>query len=157
MAVLIRAVAIAVLLAGCYTPELRDCTVTCAAADDCADGQTCAGGWCTAGETCEDEPITADARPDEVDAALHATAQLHLRVERKGKVVVEPFGDACENSGAGTGDCTFEVPADSEQTLTPVQTDHEFDKWESPPCAGEPAACTLTVVAPMVSITAKFR
>ncbi len=33
--------------AGCYQPELRDCTVRCTGATDCAGGQVCSkGGWC---------------------------------------------------------------------------------------------------------------
>lgn len=38
-----------VLGAGCYSPSLRDCTVTCAAASDCGGGQICgADGYCAA-------------------------------------------------------------------------------------------------------------
>jgi len=37
------------LLAGCYQPSLRDCTVSCHAAGDCASGQICGSdGWCAA-------------------------------------------------------------------------------------------------------------
>jgi hypothetical protein len=36
-----------VATAGCYNPELRDCTVQCSAATDCTGGQVCrADGWC---------------------------------------------------------------------------------------------------------------
>ncbi len=42
-------VATMVLAAACYDPSLRNCTVTCVAAGDCASGQVCgADGWCAA-------------------------------------------------------------------------------------------------------------
>jgi hypothetical protein len=41
-------VAYLLAVAGCYEPELRDCTVQCSAATDCTGGQVCrADGYCS--------------------------------------------------------------------------------------------------------------
>jgi len=59
-----RAVLIA-LVASCYSPDVRDCTVTCSDNADCADGQRCGSDHlCAAPDhagRCGDAP--ADARP----------------------------------------------------------------------------------------------
>ncbi|MBA3502412.1 MAG: hypothetical protein H0T65_18755, partial [Deltaproteobacteria bacterium] len=39
-------------LVGCYSPSVRDCTVSCANPNDCAGDQVCTtDGWCAAPET----------------------------------------------------------------------------------------------------------
>jgi hypothetical protein len=36
-----------VAVAGCYDPDVRDCTVQCAELGDCTGGQVCRDGWCS--------------------------------------------------------------------------------------------------------------
>jgi len=58
------------LLAACYSPSVRDCTVTCATGDQCGGGQVCAGGWCTAPDvSCEGVAPPTDAPAVRIDAA----------------------------------------------------------------------------------------
>jgi hypothetical protein len=48
------AVVLAMLAAGCYDPDVRDCAIRCDEkhTDHCAEGQVCdRDGWCTAPET----------------------------------------------------------------------------------------------------------
>lgn len=48
----VRALVILVCLVGCYSPSVRDCTVSCAGPNDCTGGQVCSTeGWCAAPET----------------------------------------------------------------------------------------------------------
>lgn len=53
-----------ILLCGCYQPELKDCTVQCAGANECTGGQVCKQGWCTMPDkSCdkrEEEGLTPD-------------------------------------------------------------------------------------------------
>jgi hypothetical protein len=66
---------IAHLVAGCYHPEVVDCTVQCSAPTDCTGGQVCNGGWCLmpsspkcppGGAELDAATVTIDSRP--VDA-----------------------------------------------------------------------------------------
>ena len=67
-----------VALAGCYQPELRDCTVRCEQPSDCTGGQVCRDdGWCAApgvtscpGEGDGDNQATPDASAATGDASL---------------------------------------------------------------------------------------
>src|SRR5690349_8077127 len=62
-----------VAIAGCYDPDLRDCTVSCATPSDCANGQSCVAGWCTGTTTCSIGPVGDDQGDDEpgaTDAAI---------------------------------------------------------------------------------------
>ncbi|HEY5927429.1 MAG TPA: hypothetical protein VIV11_37350 [Kofleriaceae bacterium] len=67
-----------VAVAGCYQPELRDCTVQCAAPTDCTGGQVCRNdGWCAmpGAKKCPEGgaapdgggEVTRDAAPDSLD------------------------------------------------------------------------------------------
>jgi hypothetical protein len=45
----LKAALASILVAGCYAPEIHDCTVQCASAGDCAPGQMCGtDGMCAA-------------------------------------------------------------------------------------------------------------
>lgn len=80
MDVLAEILATAVVLAGCYAPSVRDCTVRCASRDDCASGQICgADGLCAAPEIagrCRTAPPDAIDRPDAVDSHPDQTFEM---------------------------------------------------------------------------------
>ena len=185
MAVVTRAAlaAAVALAAGCYDPALRDCTVTCAGAGDCASGQVCgADHFCAAPSvagTCgkpdaragEDAPradaplIDASTEPDaRYDAMPHIDAPppdapgalLHIVITGKGKVIDTTGTISCM---APPGDCVFGAEPGQSVTLTAVaQTQqHPFDKWTSANCAGQGASCTLTIVAPVTEVDATFK
>jgi hypothetical protein len=156
-------------LGGCYRPELQDCTVSCAAPGDCASGQVCADGWCTAPDAVCGAPADArliDATP--ADAALvdgapidaePPGAELHVVVDGRGKVVIDPLGEECIGTNSVPGDCTYPLEPGSVQTLLPVETSPaaDFDAWTTANCENESGACIVTVEAPVTLVGARFQ
>jgi hypothetical protein len=168
--------------AGCYQPTLRDCTVTCSGADDCAGDQVCGlDGYCSLPETagsCGDggatdaplgpDAVSADADPDSPDAeplvdagpaadaappdAAGPLVVLKVRVVGTGRLVSEQFGIACN------GNCNYDLPMGSTVTLTPVVTDDgwHFLDWTSEPCLGQSPDCTLTLTATQQTARGRF-
>lgn len=158
-------------LAGCYSPSVRDCTVTCNAQSDCASGQVCGGdhycasalsaGTCAPlviiGDAEIDAVATApvdaapDARPDArppIDAAPRVG--LHVHIDGKGSVVVTGVATCDEH------DCTYGVVAGLRLVLVAVpHADQRFDRWTTVTCGQQDASCTFT---PTVATTvgAKF-
>jgi hypothetical protein len=168
-------------LAGCYQPTLRDCTVTCRGADECASGQVCGSdGWCAAPDvagTCglvvdgaaadagrADGPLVDGPLVDGplVDAGLDARpvdapgAVLHVLVSGKGKVVVDPLSVECVGP---PGDCTYGANPGDDVTLTAVATNggHAFSDWSTANCQGQGVSCTVTIMAPATTVGATFQ
>ena len=174
------------LLAGCYQPTLRDCTVSCRGADECASGQVCGSdGWCAAPDvagTCGlvvdgaaadaartdgplvDGPLVDGARLDARGPDARADARpvdapgavLHVLISGKGKVSVDPLGVACT---APPGDCTYGASSGDDVTLTATATDggHHFVDWSTANCQGMGASCTVTITAPTTTVGATFQ
>lgn len=156
------------LVAGCYEPELRDCTVACSAETDCASGQVCGtDGMCAAPEIagqCANRPAVVDggvgvdgAKPDaKPDASMPpppdapAQGKLQVTVEGRGRITVQGIGTC-------TDDCTYTVPVATQITAEAVALDEwRFDKWTQGPCIGQPATCQFPTTI-VVNISAKFR
>ena len=167
MAVLSRAVALA-CLAACYSPDVRDCSVTCASSADCAGAQVCGtdhfcampdiAGTCARQQAMPDAGSPADAARDAdvtppADAALPdappdapATGALHLKVGGHGQLVAG--GHTC------TMDCTYQVPLVTIDVVAVGMGDQVLDKWTEGPCVGsQSTTCTVT---PPVTVGAKF-
>jgi len=168
-------IAVAALLAGCYQPTLRDCTVTCAAADDCAGDQICGpDGYCALPEvagSCGDggeldaaadaDPTAPDADPSRPDAAIPdaGTAPdasgplvlLKVRIIGTGRVVSDALDISCDVS------CNYNLPMGTVVTLSPVVTDQasQFSSWTQA-CAGQTPDCTLTLNQAMQTARAVF-
>jgi hypothetical protein len=169
MGVLGRAAAAAAVLAGaavtgCYSPAVRDCTVTCDAPGDCAAGQVCgADGMCAApgvaGRCAMVAPDAGDGPRDAgADAAADAPATVRLTVQvmGKGKVDVPGVG-ACSSLDPQKGNCAFDVAPGAALTAhaMQIQIDQVFDMWTSQTCAGQPARCTFAPDT-ATTITARF-
>jgi hypothetical protein len=137
---------IASTCAGCYAPELRDCTVTCAATSECAGAQICGedhfcaaparAGRCTApdGGGAEDARTAgADARPDAQD-----TIRLTLQIDGHGEVGLDG-GASCATTG-----CVLLAPRGLPVTLAAMGLGHDdFDRWTTPNCALQTSTCVL--------------
>ncbi len=160
------------VVTGCYSPELRDCVVSCATAADCAPDQVCGSdqicaspevaGRCAGRivptDAVVDSPATIDA-PLLVDAAppIDATPQLVLRIEISGRggVTVAGIG-TCHHSAMLP--CTLVVVAGAPSSLMAVaDPDARFDKWEAGPCMGQDETCTLVPALPITDVKVKFR
>jgi len=84
--------AIILLSAGCYAPDLVDCTLTCGADDSCPIGQHCDHGYCSAARSCS--PISM---PDAADASTRSDASdatASAPTPEMDSPASEPAGDA---------------------------------------------------------------
>lgn len=170
MGILSRAGLAATLLASCYSPDVRDCTVSCAAETECATGQVCGSdGFCarpayagsclarlhdagvTTGDGGPDAPHDSGTAPHDApnqppmpDAApAHVT--LHIEISGHGRVTTGGYG-ACDFVAPQNGSCMIDVPRGAVVTLTAVAAvDWMFDSWTSGPCIGVAInLCTFT-------------
>jgi hypothetical protein len=148
--------AIALGGASCYSPELRDCTVSCASQNDCANGQVCgADQFCAAPEVaghCSSLP--SDAGGDDRDAGagdgkLDAAPDpivmvpMHLKIDGDGRVTVT--GQlTCEKQGSQNGDCQYQVTLGLPITLdAQPYNGHQFERWTGAPCSAQGTTCTF--------------
>jgi hypothetical protein len=176
MGVLGVAAAAGLALAGCYSPSLRDCTVSCGSTGDCATGQLCGADGMCASPAAAGHCAMVDARP--ADAVLHSdaapphdagldggldapsdagrTVRLTVQVMGKGSVVVEGAG-TCSSQDPDKGNCMYDVAAGvplTAQAMAITGTDG-FMMWSSITCAGQGVRCVFTPIAPTM-ITARF-
>ena len=148
-----------VALAGCYSPTVLDCTVSCGSPHDCVSGQICGNdGLCAAPEVAgrcgglHDAALPRDAAGSDGSAII----SLHVQITGKGSVFVEGRG-TCSSMDPQRGDCIFGIPLDVAQTVEAlaIEPDQAFTSWTSVTCNGPNARCTFIPVAATV-ITAKF-
>ena len=177
MALLTRISLAVSALVGCYSPELRDCTVTCASANECGAEQVCGSdGFCAAPATAGrclaiDPPGDAgadasptpprDAGPPPVDAApppppdAPPALVLDVKISGRGNVVVDGIG-TCNSQLADH--CIFSVAHGALLDLEAVaHAGARFDKWDSETCAQENETCTVVATAPITFVKAKFK
>ncbi len=139
------------ILSGCYSPELRDCTVTCSGANDCASGQICGSDGFCAGAG-----VAGTCGPGGVDAGIDAAPRVMLRLQVEGTGRVEIVG-AGMCGGNGPDDCTVSVPRGPVViTAITTQSDKPFERWTTPNCAGQPSSCMFTATT-ATTIGAKFK
>jgi hypothetical protein len=165
MALLARAAALAVL-AGCYSPDLRDCTVSCATSADCAGSQVCgADHFCSAAAkagTCS--RIGPDAAIDDDDAALPGDAPRDAApadapapdapAQGALELVVMGHGQLVAGPHTCSSDCTYMVPLAPIDVQAIAAADQKFVGWTVGPCVGS-LATTCTVTPPAI-VSAKF-
>ncbi len=149
---------LAVFVPGCYDPELRDCTVQCAGAGDCAGDQVCGtDGYCSApaiAGSCGGEVViegTPDARPP-IDAA---GATLRIVIAGKGRVTLEAPEFACESRGAMI--CLVTVPASASLVLAATANpNRRFEGWTTANCSSQGATCTVLASTGTTLVKARF-
>jgi hypothetical protein len=166
------AAAAGVALAGCYSPSLRDCTVSCSSTSDCATGQLCgADGMCASpaiagrcgavdaghGDAALPRDAAADATlPPDASPDAGRTVRLTVQIMGKGSVVLDGAG-TCTSLDPDKGNCMYEVAAGVPLTAqaTPITGTDPFAMWGSITCGGQGARCLFTPIAP-TTITARF-
>lgn len=155
-----KRVLLCLLMAGCYSPAERDCTVTCSAAKDCIGGQVCgADHYCAAPSvaghcSAADAAVAIDARHDDTAADSGTTIYVALTVNigGTGRVTVEDIATCSMPM------CMFQVPAGQAITLTAsqVQPDKSFQTWQNAcASAGTQPTCALTPTT-ATKVGAKF-
>lgn len=168
MGLLNRVVLAASLTASCYSPDTRDCTVTCSHPLDCASGQVCgADHFCASPEMagrCGSLPpvdggvvdgskpphdAPADARRPDAPPDAPGGVALQLQIMGAGTVALDGVG-SCDK------DCTLYAPFAAPATLRAAPKPKQmFDGWTQGPCVGQGAICTFVPLAP-VTIAARF-
>ena len=153
------AAAIAVVLAACYTPSLRDCTVSCSNASDCASGQVCGtDGMCAAPDVaghCQAAEMPDAEMPDaKQDAPPGTDVIIHVRIMGHGTVTVNQT--LCDDKGPMSNDCMIQVPPAVPATITARTDGDPFQMWTSIACGGQGATCTITPLSPVTDVSAKF-
>ena len=179
MAFLVRGAAALAVVAGCYSPDLRNCTVSCESSGDCAGAQVCSSDhFCVAkGVTCTsvlppsdgapgdagpiddahvseptDGAVPIDARMIDAAPPIDApppTVQLHLHVDGHGALVFA--------AGNCTMDCNYQVLVGVPVTIYAVASANQsLDRWTQGPCNGSHApSCTVTPTMPL-TVAARF-
>jgi hypothetical protein len=148
---ILRAVCVAAALVGCYDPDLRDCTVTCKLASDCAGDQTCTSGLCV------DETTKSCAAPDRPDAGAKVDAMmsppppamvmLHVTVNGKGTVTLDGNHLTMCVAIGDSADCMWNVTTAAAHVLDEApQVGRSFATW-SGACSGSATTCTLQLTA----------
>ena len=167
--------AAALVLAGCYSPAVRDCTVSCDGPGDCTSGQVCGqDGMCAAPEVAgrcamlapdagtdaqppRDAGTPRDAAPGP-DAGPDAMPMVRLTVQIMGRgSVVLDGSTTCSSEAPQKGMCSYDVVAGVTITAqaTPILLDQLFTRWTSAVCAGQGARCTFSPDA-ATTISARF-
>ena len=141
--------ALCALLAACYEPDTVDCTVECAAANDCADGQQCGSdGFCASPEVAGTCRANQNGEPQSV--------VLMIAIEGRGKVEIDKVG-MCDSAGPSAGVCMFSVMPNVVQKIKAVENDdREFISWTST-CNGTSTSCSVTPVMALTQVGAKFQ
>lgn len=169
---MVKWLALGSLFAACYSPDVRDCTVTCATSRECTGGQVCGDDHlCSApGHACSATPDLSDAaigdsgsddlppdgRPDAPLDAAPAMIDLHVHIDGAGRVVLLS-GPVCDSDAPAKGDCHISVRAGVPQTATAEPHDHfMFDRWTSMTCATAGETCVLVPVG-ATSLSVRFR
>lgn len=173
-------VVLALAFGACYAPQLRDCTLACASAGDCASGQTCgedhfcvasnAPRRCGPGGPLDDASVAADARVDGArpppmdaprqhnDAGVAVDAQvvtvaLHIRIQGGSGRVDLVGGASCDSNPPQNGDCVLVAPAGGAAVLNAIpHAGQMFDRWMGPPCGGQGATCTFPAQAADIKV-----
>ena len=144
-------IAVALALAGCYAPDVRDCTVTCGSATDCADGQACTNGYCVA-----DGATPACGAMETPDAPVASTA-IRITIKGHGRVT---FGGvvACDSETAAMGTCTVTVPRHAIVHAQAIaDADGSFRNWTSTICpVVSQSTCDFTPATPTLAFGAQF-
>ncbi len=147
------------LTIACYSPDVRDCTVACESATDCAPSQVCGSdGFCASADVAGSCAAIAQATDAGIDAPPDATAPiptvtLRIRIDGRGTVRVPTVGDC--DAGSGSAECFFDVVKTTPITLSAVpKNTWRFDRWEDA-CKAQPSTCVLAPTVD-VSVRAKF-
>ena len=169
------------LASACYSPDLRDCTVSCTAANDCASGQVCGSdrfcaspelaGRCAslptddggtpippnrdAGVADAETVAPVDAPPDAPPAP--ETRMVHIRIDGQGGVSLTGVG-VCDSAPPQAGDCTFDVILSAQVHAEAYpHFNWRFDKWTQGPCDGDESRDCDFTSSGTTNLNAKFR
>ncbi|HEY1815324.1 MAG TPA: hypothetical protein VGG74_23410 [Kofleriaceae bacterium] len=154
------ACALAALLAGCYSPDVRDCTLACDTSADCAADQVCG-----AQKMCASPAVACGSNGEVIDGGIDrdapAIADAPMR-DAPGPMVtitvmVMGMGTITLDETACTMPmCMIDVPMNVSATAVATGSgDQAFMRWTSVTCLTQGATCTFTPATP-TTIAAMF-
>jgi hypothetical protein len=134
--------------AGCYEPEMLDCTITCEApGDDCADGQVCGSD-----HLCAAPDLAGHCQSYEAQASV---VTIEVVINGDGSVSVDGVG-SCDSRTATASTCRFTATREQPLQLTANKSGAgEFERWKEA-CAGALATCVITPVMALTRVRADF-
>ena len=140
-----RAIALAAALAvaACYSPELARCTVSCGSDSPCPADLTCGSdGLCHAAD---------DTAPCDV------TLDIQVGGNGAGEVRSTPAGVDCTSDSTGAGCDDIPFPAATMIELTESHTaGNTFAGWSGDACAGSTMATCTLVLSTSMMVSATF-
>jgi len=145
-----KRVLVCLALAGCYSPEARDCTVSCTAATECINGQVCGKDHLCAAPSVAGHCNAVDGSVTPPDAH-DQDVMLVISVMGGGTVSIDDIG-VCNNDM-----CQFPVPPHVTRNLTAStdKPDKPFAMWMDA-CAGTTPTCSI-VPSMNTHVGAKFQ
>jgi hypothetical protein len=175
MGLLGRIASLLLFTTACYSPDVRDCTVSCVAESDCASGQVCGSDrFCASPELagqCSSHPPDDGGVPPIRDAAsidaegvappdappdAEPTTTVEVHVEGKGAISLDGIG-TCDSAAPQNGACAFVVPYGKPLRIEAIAyPDWRFEKWTTITCLVEDETCEFTPLLPS-SVTGKFK
>jgi hypothetical protein len=151
-------VALAGCYAGCYAPEVRDCTVSCDAPSHCASDQICGQD-----HFCVTPTFTGRCMLAAADAGVDAPitdgptlVPLRVLITGKGAVTIAGHG-TCSSQPPQQGNCMFDVTRGVALSAIAIEIlpNDQFMRWASATCIGQDERCVFTPLA-STSIVAAF-
>lgn len=167
--------------AGCYEPELRDCTLACSTETDCAAGQVCgADKFCATPELagrCFERPARPDGGIDvddpdggttQTDAGMQTMVDagtatpppdappsyvvVRVKVDGRGEIELQ-------NHGTCDSDCVFHVPRAALVTARAFPDGGwRFEEWKTSTCPfSSVSTCTFSAIGDTTDVQGKFR
>ncbi len=151
MAILKFFVVMMVLVAGCYAPDVNDCTVTCTTDNECA-----ADLVCTPQGLCGSTTAACDGNNSTVDGGARMI-RLRVSVMGEGKVMIAGGPVCSPREDMGPGDaCDLIVPAGPLVLEAQVLGNKPFERWTSIVCAGQGPRCEVNLQLDS-NVSAKFK
>ncbi len=123
-------------LAGCYSPDLSDCSLPCATSADCAGDQVCG-----ADKTCASPTVSCGADPM-MPAPPGDMVPVTVTITGDGNVTIGAVN--CVSTS-----CTYQLAQGMPATALAMGKNGEmFTSWTSSVCAEQPMNCGFTPTGP---------
>jgi hypothetical protein len=134
-------------VAGCYSPDVSDCTLPCATSADCVENQVCG-----ADKTCASPMVSCSDGGSSGDSSVDAMPMSPPPPPAMVPVTVTITGTGDVMIGATncmSTSCTFQLAQGMPATAMAMAKNGDmFTSWTSTVCAAQPMNCMFTPTEP---------